>query len=74
MRFLSKSGLADRSLQEQHCLSRRLFLAMIGVAGLPLVMPCAFNQAAAMNVPGPAVPPIDAAAPDVTKTATFAMG
>lgn len=74
MMAIRKSDPAGRLLLEPCCLNRRFFLVLAGVAGLSLAAPGIFGRAAASKAP--ATPPLDAAAPDpdVTRTATFAMG
>ena len=72
MRAIRKPDPAGRLLLEQCRLNRRFFLVLAGAAGLSLAAPGIFGRAAVLNAT--AIPSMDAEAPDVTRTATFAMG
>ena len=54
--------------------NRRFFLLWAAAAGLPLAMPGFFGRSSASAAGRAAIPPVDRAAPSVTRTATFAMG
>ena len=70
--------LQPKALPAKHSprrfVSRRLFLLWAAAAGLPLAIPGFFGRSLAAATGHAAIPPLDRAAPSVTRTATFAMG